>query len=733
MKVFFKLKDFFNGHNNNNKWYSIILLFINTLVLDYFISVRYISSPITLKPGDIADKEIKLKKQIEIVDEKKLEQYKKIIADTTPRVFVFSQEKVADFLIKLNSLKKSIYTISDNNPTASVDKKIQFLLLEYPWLKNIKKELMSSLFAKQNINDDFDRLKFILLRYLESGIMEDKMKRWKILESSGIFIRKGVSSEKNVRVSLKNVKSISEVKKALRKDILLSGDFDKEIAYCMYEVAKRLLVSTLIYNKEETEKNIKDKLQEKMKPIIYKAGQVIARPGDSITMEIYRVIQIINRERGAVNILSIIGSFFLILAIELILSLYINKNINIKLSKLSNGLIIFSLVLVVAGLSYLVINIDGLKDNQIIYGLLIPSAIPSIVLFILFSKRLGAIIGLFISFYILLITNGNIESFVVAFSSVFLSLIGKRDVHKRSEIWKYSYNVFIGYAILSIVFAVMRSYPTKALFYNLIISGLNSIMTGIIVIGLFPIYENLFDITTSFKLLEFSDLNSSLMRELMLKAPGTYQHSLMVANLAERAASEINANALLTKIGAYYHDIGKMKHPEYFVENQKDIDDSIHNKVSPKISSTMIISHIKYGIELAKSYGLPDVIINFIPEHHGTSLVKYFYHKALEHSEKVSKEEFMYPGPKPKSKETAIVMLADSIEAASRTLQKTTTQKIKELVTKIITSKINDGQLDECELTMKDIKKLSISFKDTLLGIYHQRIEYPEEKRDGLK
>jgi putative nucleotidyltransferase with HDIG domain len=314
-----------------------------------------------------------------------------------------------------------------------------------------------------------------------------------------------------------------------------------------------------------------------------------------------------------------------------------------------------------------------------------------------------------------------------------LSLIGKRDVHKRSEIWKYSYNVFIGYAILSIVFAVMHSYPTKALFYNLIISGLNSIMTGIIVIGLFPIYENLFDITTSFKLLEFSDLNSSLMRELMLKAPGTYQHSLMVANLAERAASEINANALLTKIGAYYHDIGKMKHPEYFVENQKDIDDSIHNKVSPKISSTMIISHIKYGIELAKSYGLPDVIINFIPEHHGTSLVKYFYHKALEHSEKVSKEEFMYPGPKPKSKETAIVMLADSIEAASRTLQKTTTQKIKELVTKIITSKINDGQLDECELTMKDIKKLSISFKDTLLGIYHQRIEYPEEKRDGLK
>jgi len=727
MKFFLNLKYFLNKRDRN-KWYSIVLLFLNTLVLDYFISARYISSPINLKPGDIADKEIKLKKQIEIVDKEKLEQYKKIIVATTPRVFVFSQERVADFLIKLNSLKKSIYAISENNPTASIDKKVSLLLLEHPWLKGIKKDLIASLFTRQSIDDDFDRLKFILLRYLEGGILDDKMKKWKVLESSGLLIRKGVSSEKSVRVAVKNVMSVSEVRKLLRKDILFSGDFDKEIAYCIYEIAKRLVVPTLIYNKEETEKSIDAKLREKMKPVVYKAGQVIARPGDPITMEIYRVIQIINKERGAVNILSIVGSFFLILVIELILAFYIAKNLNIELTKLSNLLIIFSLVLVVAGLSYVVINIEDIKDKQVIYGLLIPSAIPSIVLFILFSKRLGAIIGLFISFYILLITNGNLESFTVAFSSVFLSLIGKRDVHRRSEVWRYSYNVFIGYAILSITFAIMHSYPLEALFRNLIIGALNSVMTGIIVIGLFPIYENLFDIPTNFKLLEFSDLSSPLMRELMLKAPGTYQHSLMVANLAERAASEIGANSLLTKIGAYYHDIGKMKHPEYFVENQKDIKNSIHNKVSPKNSAKMIISHVSYGIELAKKYGLPKVIIDFIPEHHGTSLVKYFYHKALENGEKVLEEDFRYPGPKPRSKETAIVMLADSVEAASRTLEKPTSTKIKELVDKIIADKINAGQLDECELTMKDIKKISDSFVDTLLGVYHQRIEYPNEE-----
>lgn len=267
--------------------------------------------------------------------------------------------------------------------------------------------------------------------------------------------------------------------------------------------------------------------------------------------------------------------------------------------------------------------------------------------------------------------------------------------------------------------------------FNYVLAHLFSgIISAVVVTGILPLFENLFGIVTNFSLLELSDFNHPLLKRMILEAPGTYHHSLLVGNLAEAAAESIGANSLLARIGAYYHDIGKLGNAEYFMENQKI--SSKHSHLSPSISKMVIMHHIKEGVELAKKYRLKPSIIDFIIQHHGTSLVYYFYRKALEEIEEVEEiqeEGFRYPGPRPTSKETAIVLLADSVEAASRVIAQPQPAKIEEVVHKIINNKFIDGQLDNCDLTLKDLEKIAEVFIHLLSGMYHGRIRYPEGSR----
>ena len=230
-----------------------------------------------------------------------------------------------------------------------------------------------------------------------------------------------------------------------------------------------------------------------------------------------------------------------------------------------------------------------------------------------------------------------------------------------------------------------------------------------------------------------SIINHPIQKMLLLEAPGTYHHSILVANLAEVAAEEVGGNPALARVSAYYHDIGKIKRPVFFKENQIGRDNP-HDKINPNLSTLIITSHVKDGIEMAKEYKLPKVIRDAIEQHHGTSLVKYFYITAKNTSEKpeeVKEEDFMYSGPIPQNKEVAILMLADSVEAAVRSINEPTKGKIEEMVNNIIKARLNEGQLDDCDLTLKDLNKIRKSFLKTLGGIYHQRIEYPTESLSG--
>lgn len=259
---------------------------------------------------------------------------------------------------------------------------------------------------------------------------------------------------------------------------------------------------------------------------------------------------------------------------------------------------------------------------------------------------------------------------------------------------------------------------------EIIIAG---ILSGMLSIALVPYFERTFNILTRFKLLELGDLSHPLLRDLSVKTPGTFYHSMMVATLSEAAADAVGADSIFTRVACYYHDIGKMKRPKFYVENQEG-GVNPHNAISPFLSALIIAAHTKEGAELGKEYKIPKEIRDIMYEHQGTTLLAYFYNKAKQIDENVQEEDFRYPGPKPKTKESAIIMLADSIEAAVRSLDEKTPITIEAMIRKIIAGKMDDGQLSDADLTFKEIETIIKVFTKTLMGIHHVRIKYPGQK-----
>jgi len=284
-------------------------------------------------------------------------------------------------------------------------------------------------------------------------------------------------------------------------------------------------------------------------------------------------------------------------------------------------------------------------------------------------------------------------------------------------------NCFAVIVVLLISQADFYGYPAM-LFW----AALNGIVCGMLTLGFLPPLEHALNAVTPFRLLELSDLNAPILRKLFTAAPGTYSHSLMVANLAEQACQDIGANALLARVGAYYHDIGKIDNPDYFVENQTD--HNRHDEIAPRLSATIIRSHVKLGVEKAHSLGLPKDVIAIIAEHHGNSVISWFYNKATEQEELVNSEDFTYPGNPPRSRESAVVMLADITEAAVRTLIKPTAGKIDKFIQQLFEAKIDHGQLSESDLSFRDLEIIKKAFVRVLAGYYHSRIEYPKQKEE---
>jgi len=357
------------------------------------------------------------------------------------------------------------------------------------------------------------------------------------------------------------------------------------------------------------------------------------------------------------------------------------------------------------------------------------SAVVMLVALLYHDLELSLIFAVLLSFFVGAIFGGDIYLAGVLFLGSLLGSLYVWQARRRSRIITAGFFVGVIQSVAVLTFFQHTSLRDVPVVRFCTAPFLNGLISSFLVAGLLPVFEYLFRVVTNISLLELADFNHPLLKRLVFEAPGTYHHSLMVGNLAEVASEAVGANALLARVGAYYHDIGKLEKPEYFSENQ-DKNMSKHDTLSASMSKLVIMEHVKAGVELAKKNHLNSTIMAFIRQHHGTSLVYYFYRRALESGENegaLSEEVFRYPGPKPETKETAIVLLADSVEAACRTLDEPTAERIADMVHRVINNKFIDGQLDACDLTLRDLEKIATIFIHILGAFYHSRIDYPDQ------
>ena len=358
--------------------------------------------------------------------------------------------------------------------------------------------------------------------------------------------------------------------------------------------------------------------------------------------------------------------------------------------------------------------------------IVIPSSLFIMLVTILYGNLSAVFLSFIMSLAILNASGWQLATFLFSLLSCLSSLAIVRKIEKRLDLVFAS----IILSLLQIVYMIMMLVIFNESFTDLpkLIIGIavNGFLSGILTLGFLTPFETMLNTTSVFRLMELSDLNAPLMRKMLVSASGTYNHSMMVAQLAENACREIGANPLIARVGAYYHDIGKIENPEYFVENQRG--QNKHDDINPSLSASIIKSHVRKGVEKAHQMHLPQAIIDIIAEHHGNSVISYFYNEAKEKDPSLMPEDFSYPGNPPSSRESGVVMLADTVEAACRTLENPSVTRLEKFITTLVAGKVEHKQLDNCDLTFKDLTKIKDAFVQVLAGYYHSRIEYPDQK-----
>lgn len=514
----------------------------------------------------------------------------------------------------------------------------------------------------------------------------------------------------------------------------------KELRTVALRIAERLIRPNLIMNRAETQTRIQQAVKE-VKPVYFqiRKGEMILREGDPITEEKLMKLQGLTPIMSRSRIVST-GLGLLLLAITILYLgwIYLSKFKHWAIRSLHQLVLLSAIfvgnVVIIKGALYVA---GALAENQGVIGLTsfyyaLPFAIGAMLAVILFDMEIAVLISVATFILVGVLVKENISYALLALvGSLVASFRGK---HYRQRSTLLVTGVFIGLGNLAVVVSadlISHTLLTTRGAFDVVMGFLGGLIVGIVVSGILPIFESLFNMATDIKLLELSDLNHPLLREMVVQAPGSYHHSVIVGNLAEEAAKHVGASSLFARVASYYHDVGKIFKPEYFIENQQDSINR-HDKLSPSMSSLILMSHVKDGVELAKEHKLPPAIIDIIHQHHGTSLISFFYNKAKEQKnhdhQQVNEDDFRYHGPKPKGKEAAIVLLADSVEAASRTLEDPTPARLRNLVQRIVNHHFIDGQLDDCDLTLKDLHHIVESFVRILTAIFHQRITYPQQE-----
>ncbi|GAF65955.1 putative hydrolase [Bacillus sp. TS-2] len=535
-----------------------------------------------------------------------------------------------------------------------------------------------------------------------------------------------------------SIRDLNDAKEEVNDKIVIST-VSHDLLDAMVEIAKFAIIPNYIYEAESTER-LRQEAAESIEPVMIREGQLLVKEGEIVNHETYEQLRLVGLLEDTNNVYPYVGLAILILLLITVIGYHISET-KTSLWVNNSHFLMFTLIFI---LTVVIAKVVSLLDGIGITGLgyAVPISVGAMLLALLLDKR----IAVFMSFIFAIIGSVfyNLDSagpfnfnygFYLFFSSVsaayFLGESNRVSRILRAGLYVSGINIL---AVLAHLF--MKAVPTSwiELGSHVGFAFLSGFTAAVLTLGLLPFLEAGFGILSTTKLIELSNPNHPLLRKILTEAPGTYHHSVVVGNLAESASETIGENGLLARVAAYYHDLGKTKRPHFFIENQMRMDNP-HDKISPQLSTTIITAHPYDGADLLRQYKMPKEIIDIAEQHHGTSLLKFFYHKANQESETALPEsQFRYPGPKSKTKVAAIVQIADSVEAAVRSIQKPTPDKIENLVRKIIKDKLEDGQFDESDLTLKELDQVAISICETLKGTFHQRIEYPEDdKKKGEK
>ena len=552
-----------------------------------------------------------------------------------------------------------------------------------------------------------------------SNFIRDNRYNLTVKDFKGIVERESVGYVVNLITIIKEIYEVGIVKTEdfdhiIDKNNIKIDDLDKKFL-------KNFIKPNLKINDKKTMEKIEDNLDSlKDKEIKIYKGDIIVKKGDVIDIDDYEKLEKLNLVRGQDKVRKVAG---LIITFVLVSALfyYLTKKYSKKVIE-SKAFYPSLLIIIMVNILYV------LFFNNEFYIYLLPFATIPIILTILGDK----VFALTYTFFNMILLSRDETWFLVIVAVTLVAIYRADKLTNRSDIVKLGVFTGMFQGIMSLSYGLINQLAFPILIIMIIFSVFSGILTGMIALGILPYLENSFDILTDIKLLELSDFSHTLLKQLLVTAPGTFHHSIMVGALAEAGAEAIGANATFARVASYYHDIGKMKRPLFFVENQKG-GKNPHNTIKPSLSALIITSHTRDGYIIGKQNKLPKEILDIILEHHGTTLVQFFYYKALEKGEEVLESDFRYSGPKPKTKESSIIFLADTIEAAVRASEDKSREGIENLIRYLIRYKIDDNQLSNSNLTLGEIEKVIRAFLNVLQGAYHERIKYPKLDENSEK
>lgn len=749
-----KLEKFLNFIRGNQYLYSLTFLVI---IFSLFMSHLRLN-PIQLYPaGTILQKDIKSPIDFQVIDEKatemkKLEAKEKVLKvyDYDSEIPLKIEENIRQIFLKGRNILVQLKEIKEQNLNKEDKQKIEKELLNE--LKNLLDPQITRFSATQIEKDGFspaleEKLRNLIKKLYQKKIVSDE-EDFKNLKAIKIREIRVEGNEWEVKSpSFPNILTLSQAKRYIRDLLDEVPDLSPSLKAASEEFLRTLIKPNLTFNNKETLERI-NKAKENVQPLVVfiKKGDTIAKANEIVDEALIHKLNLLNEKlKDKINFKKVISLLTLSLLLLCCAFMYFKtyqKAKKIDIPILNFTLIILTLILITSHLlqklSFFIGEHYELKDLNINETTIFftPFFIGSAIICLFIDRHIAIIFSILISLFSGLLYDLNFKVSLYAFlSNIFAIYIIEKLRKKRIPIRASLFVGLMNALILPLIFIGEEFIVSiKNLIWLSTLGFLSAFPFGLMIVTtIIPLFENFYNIVTDIRLYELSNLGHPLLQKLAIEAPGTYHHSLMVSHLAEAAATSINANALFCRVASYYHDIGKMVHPEYFIENRNSKDNP-HDKLKPEMSALIIKSHVKEGIKIAKIYKLPDKIISIIPEHHGTRKISFFYDRALTiidpEKDTINESDFCYQGPTPQSKEAAIIMISDAIEASSRTLKDPSSQRIKSMIEEVVDKIVDEGQLSSCELTLKELSSIKESLFKSLAGYFSKRLSYPNFEYD---